>query len=109
MGCDQTVSPTYTEDLARATLTLITRHRPEPGIYHLVNEGECSWYEFTLAIYELMNLNVQVIAVDRKGVSGDMKRPLYSVLENTKAKNLHIELPKWKNALSRYLRAKYVV
>jgi dTDP-4-dehydrorhamnose reductase len=109
IGCDQTVSPTYTEDLARATLTLITRHRPAPGIYHLVNEGECSWYEFSLAIYELMNLNVQVIPVDHKGVSGDMKRPLYSVLANTKAKDLHVELPHWKDALRRYLRAKYGV
>jgi dTDP-4-dehydrorhamnose reductase len=109
MGCDQTVSPTYTEDLARATLTLITKHGPPPGIYHLVNEGECSWYEFSLAIYELMNLNVQVIPVDRKGVSGGMKRPLYSVLANTIGKNLRVELPHWKNALRRYLRAKYGV
>lgn len=109
MGSDQTVSPTYTEDLARATLTLITRHRPAPGIYHLVNEGKCSWYEFSLAIYDLMNMNVQVIPVDRKGISGNMRRPLYSVLANKKAKNLHVELPHWKDALWRYLRAKYGV
>lgn len=109
IGCDQTISPTYTEDLARATLTLITKHGAAPGIYHLVNEGECSWYEFSLAIYELMNLNVHVIPIDRKGVSGNMKRPLYSVLANTKAKNLGVELPHWRNALWRYLKAKYGV
>lgn len=107
MGCDQIVSPTYTGDLAQAVLKLIEHPRLLPGIYHLVNEGECTWFDFTRTIYELMGINVSVRPVDRGGMSGEMRRPLYSVLANTKASTLGITLPHWRDALQHYLREKY--
>ncbi len=106
MSCEQIISPTYTEDLSLAIFELIDHPDRKPGIYHLVNEGECSWYEFTKAIYEIIGLNMDLRPVDRGGKSGDMRRPLYSVLANTKAKALGIELPHWRNGLERYLKVK---
>lgn len=108
MGCDQIVSPTFTGDLALAVLELIEHPQLVPGIYHLVNEGECSWFEFTRAIYDLMNIDIELHPVDRGGKSGDMRRPLYSILANTKAQALGIKLPHWKSALTRYLTEKYL-
>lgn len=107
MGCDQIVSPTYTGDLARAVLKLVEHPQPVSGIFHLVNEGECTWFEFTKAIYELQGLDVKVRPVDRGGMSGEMRRPLYSVLANTRAKSLGITLPHWRDALQRYLQEKF--
>lgn len=107
MGCDQVVSPTFTDDLAIAIFKLIEHPSRSSGIYHLINQGDCTWYEFTKAIYELQGLNTQVIPVDRGGFSGDMRRPLYSVLANTKANSMGIILPHWRDALSRYLKSKY--
>ena len=107
MGCDQVVSPTYTGDLAQAVLKLIEHPQLVPGIYHLVNEGECTWFEFTKAIYEIMDQKVAVRPVDRGGMSGEMRRPLYSALANTKARGLGITLPHWRDALERYLAEKY--
>lgn len=109
MGCDQVVSPTYTGDLAQAVLKLIEHPQLVPGIYHLVNEGECTWFEFTQAIYEIMNLDVKVRPVDRGGMTGEMRRPLYSALANTKARALGITLPHWRDALERYIREKYEI
>lgn len=106
MGCDQVVSPTSTEDLSRAVWQLVGNSRLSGGIYHLVNEGECSWYEFTRAIYEIAGLPVEVVPVDRRGMNGEMRRPLYSVLGNAKAKALGIELPHWRASLERYLRGR---
>jgi dTDP-4-dehydrorhamnose reductase len=103
MGCDQTVCPTSTEDLSRAVLRLVGHPQCRPGIYHLVNEGECTWYEFTKAIYEILGLDAAVTPVDRKGFTGAMRRPLYSVLSNTKAKALGVALPHWRDGLERYL------
>lgn len=103
MGCDQTVSPTYTDDLAQAVLRLVEHPARATGIFHLVNEGECTWFDFTKAIYELMGLEVTVTPVDRGGLSGEMRRPLYSVLSNTRASALGIKLPGWRDALERYL------
>ena len=44
----------------------------EPGVYHLVNQGECTWAEFTAAIYEACGLTTVVNPVDRGGLSGAM-------------------------------------
>lgn len=107
MGGDQVVSPTYSRDLSNAVLRLIDHPEFAPGIYHLVNEGKCSWYEFTKAIYDIMGLRVRVKAVDRSGKAGEINRPLYSALANTRARALGIVLPPWKDALERYLAEKY--
>jgi dTDP-4-dehydrorhamnose reductase len=107
MSCEQIVSPTYTDDLSRALLDIIDHQEFKPGIYHLVNEGECSWYEFTIAIFEIMGINIKVKPVDRGGMSGEMRRPVYSALANTKARALGIILPQWRDGLERYLKEKY--
>jgi dTDP-4-dehydrorhamnose reductase len=106
MGCDQVVSPTWTGDLSKAVLRLIELPSLTPGIYHLVNEGECTWFEFTKEIYRILGLSVEVRPVDRKGLSGTMRRPLYSALENVKAKKIGISLQHWKSGLDNYLRMK---
>ncbi|MDD3924971.1 MAG: dTDP-4-dehydrorhamnose reductase, partial [Erysipelotrichaceae bacterium] len=47
---DQVGAPTYTIDLAKFVLDLVaTEHY---GIYHGVNEGYCSWYEFAKLIFK---------------------------------------------------------
>jgi dTDP-4-dehydrorhamnose reductase len=107
MAMEQVVAPTCTEDLSRAVLALAAAPALAPGIYHLVNEGQCSWYELTLAIVEILGLSARVVPVDRQGRSGNMRRPLYSVLANHKARRLGITLPPWREALERYLRRQY--
>ncbi|NMG67885.1 dTDP-4-dehydrorhamnose reductase [Azoarcus indigens] len=106
MSSDQTVIPTYTADLAEAVIALINCEGAEPGVYHLVNQGECTWAEFTAAIYEACGLATVVNPVDRGGLSGGMRRPSYSVIANTRAAALGIELPHWRDALKRYLSRK---
>lgn len=107
VSSEQIVSPTYTKDLSLAVLKLIEQPKLECGIYHLVNEGFCSWYDFTKAIYEIMGLNVELVPVNRNGMDNGMRRPFYSALANTKAKRMGIVLPRWEDALKRYLQEKY--
>ncbi len=103
MGCDQVVSPTSTDDLSKAILKLLAHPSLAPGIYHLVNEGECSWYEFTKEIYAILRLPAEVRPVDRGGLTGALRRPRYSVLENAKAAAMGVRLPRWRDGLKRYL------
>jgi dTDP-4-dehydrorhamnose reductase len=107
MGSDQVVSPTCTDDLSRAIFRLIEHPALTPGIYHVASEGACTWYEFTLAIYEIMQIEMRVIPVDRQGLTGAMRRPLYSALANTKAAAMGIALPHWRDSLMQYLMGKY--
>lgn len=107
MASEQIVAPTSTDDLSRAVLELIEHPRLAPAIYHLVNEGECSWYELTRAIVEILGLDTEIAPVDRGGCTGNMRRPLYSVLANTHARSLGITLRPWREALADYLHGKY--
>lgn len=101
VSCEQIVAPTYAGDLSKATLKLLETGA-KPGIYHLTNEGYCSWYEFTQEIFKLAGMETKVNPVDRSGLSGNMKRPKFSALENIKAKELGVELPGWQNGLKAY-------
>lgn len=107
MACEQVVSPTSAADLAAAVFQLIAHPSLQPGIYHLVNEGACSWYELTCEIVRLIGAAVEVLPVDRGGRSGTMRRPLYSALANTRARALGVQLRPWRNALAAYLSERY--
>jgi len=107
MASEQVVAPTSTDDLSRAVFALLGNPKLVPGIYHLVNEGACSWYEFTREIVRLVGGTSDVVPVDRGGRTGGMRRPMYSVLANTRARALGVTLRPWREALADYLRAKY--
>ena len=47
---DQVGSPTYTMDLAQATLDLIARDAT--GILHVTNSGQTTWFDFASAILD---------------------------------------------------------
>lgn len=102
VSSEQIVSPTYARDLSQATLNLL-KVEANSGIYHLVNEGYCSWYEFTREIFKLMKIKKNLKPIDRQGFSGGVKRPKFSALENTKAKLLGIKLPSWQEGLKNYI------
>jgi len=101
VSVEQMVSPTYTGDLSRATLKLLNS-KAKFGIYHLVNEGECSWYEFAREIFKLAGVTKELKPINRGGVDGKIKRPKFSALKNTKAKALGISLPPWQEGLKSY-------
>jgi len=101
VSSDQIVSPTYAGDLSKATLKLL-KGKAGPGIYHLVNEGYCSWYDFAKKIFRLVNINVKTTPVNRGGISEGIRRPKFSALKNTKAKAVGIELPSWQEGLKSY-------
>jgi len=101
VSSEQIISPTYAGDLSKATLKLLKKEAA-PGIYHLVNEGFCSWADFTKEIFKLAGIKTEVVPVDRGGESGGVRRPKFSVLENKKAKALGIELPSWQEGLKSY-------
>jgi dTDP-4-dehydrorhamnose reductase len=106
---EQIVSPTYTDDLSKAVIQLIDHPIKKYNLYHLVNEGYCSWYDFTKEIYEIMNIDCKVVPVDRKGFFGSVRKPLFSALRNMRAKELGITLPHWRDGLRRYLETKYSI
>jgi dTDP-4-dehydrorhamnose reductase len=102
VASEQIVSPTYAEDLAEASLKLIQK-KESKGIYHLVNEGHCTLSEFAQQIVKYKKQKTKIIPVNRGGVAGKLHRPLFSALQNTRAKQEGIKLPHWKASLKKYV------
>jgi dTDP-4-dehydrorhamnose reductase len=102
---DEIVSPTYTRDLAAKIYQLVqTGHY---GLYHIANHGECSWYEFTVKIFELLGQKVTVNKVLSSEYKTKARRPHYSVLKNGRLAALGLDdLRPWPEALKAYLIAR---
>lgn len=93
---------TYTPDLALETKKMIEEKVPF-GIYHIVNEGACTWYEAALELFKLAKMDVEVVPVSSAEFPRPAKRPKSSVLLNTKLKPLR----NYKEALKEYLAENY--
>ncbi|MCD6101409.1 MAG: dTDP-4-dehydrorhamnose reductase [Candidatus Marinimicrobia bacterium] len=102
---DQFMSPTYTKDVAR-TLRKFLELKPEFGVYHMVNEGFCSWYEFTREIFEILGWNVEVKPIKSSELKRLAKRPQFSALKNKKLEKLGLKMRHWREALGEYLKEK---
>ncbi|HSD98636.1 MAG TPA: dTDP-4-dehydrorhamnose reductase [Patescibacteria group bacterium] len=102
VSSEQVVSTTYAVDLAEATIRLLQKE-PKGGIYHLVNDGYCSWADFAKQIIKESGLSTKIIPVDRGGYSSNAHRPVFSALSTTKAARLGVKLPSWKSAIKRYV------
>jgi dTDP-4-dehydrorhamnose reductase len=90
---DQFGRPTYTHDLAVKTRDLIEK---EPGIYHVTNDGTCTWYEFAKAIIP------NAVPCATGEFPRKATRPKYSVLVSTRTRPLR----PWREALADYLMTK---
>ena len=99
---DQIGSPTYTPDLSRLLADMILTDKY--GRYHATNEGLCSWYEFACEIFKQAKLDVKVTSVSSDAFPVKAKRPHNSRMDKSKLTENGFELlPKWQDALSRYL------
>jgi dTDP-4-dehydrorhamnose reductase len=90
---DQVGKPTYTVDLANKVPAIISC---DPGVYHITNDGQCSWYEFASAFIP------NAIPCSTDEFPRKAKRPAYSVLANTKT----LPLRHWKEAVKEYISNK---
>ena len=99
---DEVGSPTYTLDLARAIGELI--ETDFYGVYHLTNSGSCSWCEFARYIFEVADVDVNVVPVTAKQFARPAPRPSYSVLENKNWTDKGFKpLRNYKDAISEYI------
>ena len=106
---DQTGTPTYAFDLAKAIRRILADYDKErineryskTGIYHYSTEGVCSWYDFTKMIAEYSGhtaCNIQPYHSNE--FPSPVTRPSYSVLDKTKIKETFgLHIPYWTESL----------
>lgn len=104
---DQHGSPTFTRDLTEIIYQAVTKKIPY-GVYNATNEGFTTWYDFTLEILKQQGITCKVNPVTTEEYIEMMKitqakRPYNSQMSKDKLKEAGINVPEWKDALSRYL------
>ena len=101
---DRTVSPSFTDDIARATRTLLER-RLSPGVYHCVNEGFATWAEIAGEAARLLGVSWKMKPLTLGTAALAAPRPRYCAMSPAKLADAGIVMPPWEDALARYLNA----
>jgi dTDP-4-dehydrorhamnose reductase len=100
---DQVGRPTMTHDLADALLDL-AKLRPEGGVYHAANEGQCSWHQFAADVLRAAGVEAEVGEQTAADLGLPAPRPAWSVLDTDKLAAVRGErLPHYTDALARHL------
>lgn len=100
---DQISSPTYTRDLARATLALC--ETADYGLYHITNKGSCSRYEWARFILEKIRWKGSLSPAQSSDFPTPALRPSFSVLDNFGSPEvLGYDLPSWETATEDFLK-----
>jgi len=105
---DQMGSPTYTEDLAGATLDLIDNG--QTGLWHLTNSGSMSWFDFAKAALQEFQVNADVSPTTTeewfKVRPKSAVRPAYSVLDTEPfTRAVGRPMRPWRDALRDFAKA----
>jgi dTDP-4-dehydrorhamnose reductase len=102
---DQRCTPSFTADVAAAVAALIPTEAY--GLYHITNEGDCSWYEFASEIFRRAGLSPALTPISSAEYGAPARRPAYSVLSLERFTSVGLPRPRlWQDALAAYLREK---
>lgn len=101
---DQYGSPTYTVDMAKLIIEMITTDAY--GLYHASNEGFCNWAIFAKEIFRQANKEVNVKPITTEEYPTQAHRPKNSRMSKQKLLDNGFEaLPEWQDAVNRYINA----
>jgi dTDP-4-dehydrorhamnose reductase len=100
---DQTCTPSYTTDVAEATIRLLSSDAR--GIVHATNSGCCTWFEFAQEIFRQAGKRVDCQPIRSSEYAAAARRPAYSVLSLERLQALGAPAPPpWQDAVARYLQ-----
>lgn len=103
---DIVMSPTSTLSVANNIYKLVTKECT-PGVYHSVNSGQSTWFNFARTIFKFIGTEYEVNPVTSDEYKTDAMRPKFSALDNTKLSNeINTSIPNWEDELEAYLKIK---
>jgi len=108
---DKWSTPTYTIHLAQ-WLRMLIEADAAGGVYHLCNDGECTWREYGAYALEcarelgLPVKTTEVAPLELASMEGFIaERPVYTVMSTGRFREaFHYDPPPWQTAVREYLR-----
>ncbi|WP_457623689.1 dTDP-4-dehydrorhamnose reductase, partial [Persephonella sp.] len=102
---DEISVPTSTRTIVEVTLKALDSGLT--GLYHLINSGYASRYEWAKKVFEIKGINKFIKPVSSDFFNLPAKRPKFSAMDNSKiSRELSLEIPKWDEELFKFLSAK---
>jgi dTDP-4-dehydrorhamnose reductase len=95
---DQIGCPTFTAHLAPALVELAAQR--VPGVLHLAGAGQCSWFEFAVAIVAAAGVDCPVRPITTAEYPVPARRPANSVLHSERGAPT---LPEWHAGLEAFM------
>jgi len=100
---DQVFAPTYAPDLAGALIALVDAGAR--GVFHVTNDGGCSWHELAEAAVRGAGLDVPIEKIAAADLARPAARPAYSILSNDRYHAAGLPpLRHWRVALADLVR-----
>lgn len=100
---DQIGAPTYAADLAAAIMHIVAQKaagNKHNGIYHYSNSGAISWYDFAVAIGQMIHSNCAVAKIGSEAFPTPAKRPHYSLMDcSAIIQDFGVDQPAWEDSL----------
>jgi dTDP-4-dehydrorhamnose reductase len=99
---DQEVSTTHAPDLAAAIVAMAEADCR--GLFHVVNEGSCTWHALAVEALTQAGLGARVEALSSEDLAAPARRPSYSVLSTERYRSRGLPpLREWRAALADHL------
>ncbi len=99
---DQFGSPTWSHTLARQIAGVVEAEAS--GVFHATSDGYCSWFDLACSFLEEMGIEHHFIPCSSDEYPTPAKRPANSILENSHAKQLGINVFKdWRDELRAFV------
>ena len=100
---DQIGAPTYAADLAAAIMHIVAQKaagNKHIGIYHYSNSGNISWFDFAVAIGQMIHSNCAVAKIGSEAFPTPAKRPHYSLMDcSAVIQDFGVNQPAWEDSL----------
>ncbi|MGE0409874.1 MAG: dTDP-4-dehydrorhamnose reductase [Amphiplicatus sp.] len=92
-------------EIALAAARILIERPATSGLYHFAGEEETSWADFAEAIFGRAGLKTAVERIATADYPTPAKRPLYSVLDTSKAEAAFgVKAPSWRGALDKIVQ-----
>ena len=101
---DQHCTPSFVPHVAGGITRLIDSGAE--GLFHVVNSGSTTWYEFAHELFRVAGLKMMLHPIPTSDYPTPARRPSYSVLNTKKfSASAGDALPAWQTGIAEYVRA----
>lgn len=107
VACDEFSVPTSVKTIVK--ITLLALKKGLTGLYHLVNSGYCSRYEWAKEYFRVKGIKKFIYPTYQHEFNLPARRPRWSAMSNERiSKELVIEIEEWKEEMERFKKNSFV-